>query len=480
VVTKGFETRFKALLHPAPEPPQPPAQNATDARNATAADAGDTVQALQERTLQDDGQTQSATNAAASIQADAPTQNATDMNNSTLPAGVETTLALPQPVIQVEEPSKNAMDTGNATVPGGTDTALAPPKPVIQADKPTQNATNTGNATVTAGAETALTPSEPVIQTDEPTQNATDADNATMLGGEETAQASPEPAVPTGLPPASGSSDRHSVDAPDSGQDQSVTLLFSGDTQGVVYSQPGLSGAVGGIDRRGPVIDHMRTQTPDALLLDAGDAFTSGFPKATRINKTLVRAMNRMGYDVMGLGRHDLAMGEVSLRELVSIAAFPFVCSNLRFHEGLQPWIRDHVILTRNGVRVAVISLLPPDADFRVTGASLLPSAQALNLVLPKLAGRADCVVLLTQMDNAEVAALPGITQSVDAVIGDFRGKSGDNPTYLPPLPKGLGIGMLRLERGERGAFRTADTLPLLTGNDADPDLIRLLEELKN
>ena len=259
-----------------------------------------------------------------------------------------------------------------------------------------------------------------------------------------------------------------------------VTILFSGDTQGVLYPQPGLSGVMGGIASRGPVIERMRAEDPNAILVDAGDAFTSGFPKAARINRVLVQAMNRMGYDAMGLGGHDLAMGEVALRELVSIASFPLVCTNLRFQQGVTPWIRDHVILERGGVRVAVVSLLPDESAVRVTGASLIPARQALRDILPRLLAGADCILLLTQLDSARVAALPETRPAINAVIGDCRGTAMDDPVYLPTVPKGLGIGLLRLERADQGPYRPTRSLPLLTGKTETPELVRLLELLND
>ena len=135
-----------------------------------------------------------------------------------------------------------------------------------------------------------------------------------------------------------------------------ITLLFSGDTQGVIYSQPGGGGPVGGLARRPPTIDHFRSEDPGIVVLDAGDAFVSGFAKAAAINKVLVRAMNLMRYDAMGLGPHDLAIGEVMLRELASIASFPMICSNLQFQKGVEPWIKPYVLIKRDQARIALVN----------------------------------------------------------------------------------------------------------------------------
>lgn len=259
----------------------------------------------------------------------------------------------------------------------------------------------------------------------------------------------------------------------------SITLLFSGDTQGVVYPQPGGIGPVGGLARRQPTIDHFRGEDPGTLVLEAGDAFVSGFAKAEAINKVLVRAMNHMRYDAMGLGPYDLAIGEVMLRELVSIASFPMICSNLQFQKGVEPWIKPYVLINRNQVRIALVSLLPPAPGARITGAQLVPPRQALLAILPELRAKADCIVLLTQFGREEISALLGAEDAVDVILGDGKGESGENPAYLPAMPKGLGFGLVRLKKSDAGTFRPVESLPVLMGDASDDHVLQIMEELK-
>jgi hypothetical protein len=318
-----------------------------------------------------------------------------------------------------------------------------------------------------------------------PLQSASSVDDTPLPTQQpaETVAPSAEEALPHApLPSAPGVEDT-SIPSPqpdEADKPDAVTLLFSGDTQGVVYPQPGLSGPVGGIDRRGPVVERLRAENPNVVLVDAGDTFISGSARAEKINKILVRAMNLMGYDAMGLGHHDLAMGEIALRELVSIASFPLVCTNLMFSQGVTPWIRDHVMVERGGMRVAIISLLSTDTPIRVTGARLMPPSQALAAFLPRLQGNADCVILLTQIDGPQISSLQGLLAGITAVIGDFRAPSMESPRYLPTVPKGLGISLLRLERSDLGTVHPVLSMPLLSGNAQDPRLVRMLEGLKH
>jgi len=258
-----------------------------------------------------------------------------------------------------------------------------------------------------------------------------------------------------------------------------VSILFTGDTQGVVYPQPGISGPVGGLARRLPVIERVRAGDTGVLLVDAGDTFASGFARAGKINTILVRAMNRMQYDAMGLGTYDLEMGEVALRELAGMAQFPFICSNVVFQNGVDPWIKPHVLIERDQVRIALLSLLPPVAKIRVTGARFIPPRQALLDLLPELKVKADCIVLLTQYGSADIAELLGTDQAVDVIIGDGKSASREEPLYLPTVPKALGFGFVRLERSGAEGFHSVESMPILMGDASDPQLQQIMDELK-
>jgi hypothetical protein len=258
-----------------------------------------------------------------------------------------------------------------------------------------------------------------------------------------------------------------------------VTILFSGDTQGKVFPKPGLAGDVGGLARRPSTIAYFREKDPGVLLLDAGDAFASGFAGAQMTNKILVRAMNRMGYDAMGLGPQDLAMGEVALRELVGMAKFPLVCSNLEFGKGVSPWIRPYAIFERNRLKVAVVSLLPSIPGAVITGARFIAPADALRALLPRLQNRADCIVLLTQFGSEDVASLLGGDEEVGVILGDSMEFSRGRPAYIPAGPGGLGFGSVRLEVRDEGPVRVTQVLPVFLREDSDAQIVEMLDELE-
>ncbi len=258
-----------------------------------------------------------------------------------------------------------------------------------------------------------------------------------------------------------------------------ITILFSGDTQGHVLPVNGLYGTVGGLAGRMPVIEHFRKEDPGVLLLDAGDAFASISDGAETVNKTLVRAMNRMRYDAMGLGSRDLAIGEVALRELVGIAGFPMVCSNLKFGKGVTPWVKRYVLIERNRFRVAVMSLLPLPPTAGITGARFMPPAEALRELLPELWDEADCIVLLTQFTSEEIAGLLDENSEIDVILGDGEAFSRSSPAYVPAVPDGRGFGLVRMELGDVETQRTVQSMPVLLGSRADSQVLEMMDGLE-
>ena len=256
-----------------------------------------------------------------------------------------------------------------------------------------------------------------------------------------------------------------------------VSILYTGDTQGVLYPQPVLDSSVGGLSRRLPLLAKLRAADPNAVLLDAGDAFTSSSEQAMRNNSAMVVAMNRMHYDAMGLGLHDLGMGEARLRNLVNQAAFPVICTNLTF-SGSDEWIKPYVLITRGGETMAVLSLLPPMSTPPVPGAQYTPAQEALRRYVPMLKTKAQLIVVLSQLSQAETeAALAGI-QDVHVVLGDARGQAATTPPYIfPAMAKGLGVGQIQLRVVDGGLV--SRSMHLLDDPTADADLEREIQRRK-
>lgn len=476
-ITRSFEKRFTASLH-TPGLPLPEEEEASDA----IADAGmsaPTPRIPAEQVQNATDETWTETSQTANIATpDSPDQTQ-DAESEFSPSDQVVPASPPasQPAPSARTGADPTAEIPPSSVPAPTQTIPAEP-----AQTPA-----TGESVPPAEvAEQGTLPAPP--SSPQPAEDL--ASEPSPAAEAQTVPARPETVAPTGDTPVQtvvspdetpallpGQAPQPAANQPDT--TEKITVLFTGDTQGVVYPQPGITGTVGGIARRLPAIERVRAEDPDLVLLDAGDAFVSGSPRAERINKTLVRAMNRMRYDAMGLGPYDLEMGEMALRELASVATFPFVCSNLEFQKDAQPWIRQYVLIERGQRTIAVISLLEPGPAVKITGARLIAPELAMNKLMPQLAAKADAVVLLTQAGREEVLPILGAATDVDVVLGDARSVFQDTPRYVPAIAKGMGLGLVELDQSG-GVFRPGRSIPLFTSGETNPNLLRMLDEIQN
>lgn len=476
-ITRSFEKRFTASLH-TPGPPLPEEEGASDAIAEAVMSAPPPripAEQVENATAEAWAEASQAANIAAPGSPDQPQDAASAFSPS------DQVAAASPPASQAAPSARTGAgptaEIPSSSVPAQTQTIPAEPAQTPATGEPVPSALVAEPATLPAP------PSSPQPAEDLASEPSPAAEAQTVPTRPETVAPTGDTPVQTPVPPDGtpallpGQRPQPAANQPETAE--KIAVLFTGDTQGVVYPQPGITGTVGGIARRLPAIERMRAEAPAAVLLDAGDAFVSGSPRAERINKTLVRAMNRMRYDAMGLGPYDLEMGEMALRELASVASFPFVCSNLEFRKDAQPWIRQYVLIERGRRTIAVVSLLEPGPAVKITGARLIAPELAMNELLPHLAAKADAVVLLTQAGRERILPLLGAATEVDVVLGDARSVFQDTPRYVPAIAKGMGLVLVELEQSD-GVFRPGRSIPLFTSGETDSNLLRMLDEIRN
>ncbi|MCX5834559.1 MAG: bifunctional UDP-sugar hydrolase/5'-nucleotidase [Deltaproteobacteria bacterium] len=148
-----------------------------------------------------------------------------------------------------------------------------------------------------------------------------------------------------------------------------LTILHINDTHG--HSLPYIQKS---IDRKRPVggaaylakmISVERTENPGGtLLLSAGDMF-QGTPISNLFRgKPVIELMNDMKFDAMTVGNHEFDWGLDVLKELSEAARFPFLSANIDDrHNRAPPWIKPYVMMTRQGLKIAVIGITTPETN---------------------------------------------------------------------------------------------------------------------
>lgn len=114
----------------------------------------------------------------------------------------------------------------------------------------------------------------------------------------------------------------------------------------------------GGMARRASMIQNIRNQADDTLLLDAGDIF-QGTPYFNAYHGSLeIELMNQMKYDAATIGNHEFDGGLDNLATQIAKANFPFICSNYDFtNTPLEGLTKTHLILEKSGLKIGIYGL---------------------------------------------------------------------------------------------------------------------------
>lgn len=115
---------------------------------------------------------------------------------------------------------------------------------------------------------------------------------------------------------------------------------------------------MGGYARRMGIIQKIRKEEKNVLLLDAGD-FSQGTPYFNFFNGRIeVDALNRMNYDAVTLGNHEFDNGIDTLAVILKAAKFPIISSNYNVENTpLKNMIQPYLVLNRFGLRIGVMAL---------------------------------------------------------------------------------------------------------------------------
>lgn len=115
---------------------------------------------------------------------------------------------------------------------------------------------------------------------------------------------------------------------------------------------------MGGAARRATVIERLRTENENVLLLDAGDVF-QGTPYFNYYGGELeFKIMSMMKYDLCTMGNHDFDNGLNGFKKQLPHASFDFVSANYDFKNTvLDGLVKPYKIFIKDGIKIGVFGL---------------------------------------------------------------------------------------------------------------------------
>lgn len=211
-------------------------------------------------------------------------------------------------------------------------------------------------------------------------------------------------------------------------------ILHTNDVHGhMLPFEYGEDSNVGGVARRATMIDSMRSQCADGLLvLDAGDVFTRGPLAVAYKGEPDFAIMNAMRYDALTLGNNEFKgddglAGQKVMFDRIKQAAFPVVCANVTYKATGKPIVPPYVVLERNGIRIGIFGLTAPRVATypHAEGLEIEDPIQAAKRVVPILKQESDVVIGLTHIGYGFDKQLAAQVPDIDIIVG------GDSHTWL-------------------------------------------------
>lgn len=221
-----------------------------------------------------------------------------------------------------------------------------------------------------------------------------------------------------------------------------ITILHTNDVHSHIDPFPPedpRNGNKGGVARRMTLIEKIRKENPDTLLLDAGDIF-QGTPYFNFYGGELeMKLMSKMGYDAATIGNHDFDNGVEGLAAQMPNADFKMLSANYDFSNTIMDGLtQPYEIFVKNGIKIGVFGI-GIELDGLVTKALYketkyqdpLGHAQDMTRILKK-EKQCDLVICLSHLgyyykyDKISDLKLAEKTKDIDLIIG------GHTHTFLP------------------------------------------------
>lgn len=203
---------------------------------------------------------------------------------------------------------------------------------------------------------------------------------------------------------------------------------------------------MGGVARRASLIETIRKENPNVLLLDAGDIF-QGTPYFNYYGGELeFKLMSMMQYDASTIGNHDFDNGIEGLYAQMPHAKFDFLSANYDFKNTLMDGlVKPYKVFKKDGIKVGVFGIgieLEGLVDKKMYKETVYsdPVEVSLEMVrILKKEQKCDLIICLSHLgykyknepDKLCDLQLAALTQDIDLIIGGHTHTFLDKPTVI-------------------------------------------------
>lgn len=225
-----------------------------------------------------------------------------------------------------------------------------------------------------------------------------------------------------------------------------ITILHTNDVHSHIEpfgKNSGENANKGGVARRATMIDKLRRENANILLLDAGDIF-QGTPYFNYFGGELeFKLMSMLKYDAATIGNHDFDNGIEGLYNMLPHAKFDFLSANYDFKNTIMnTHVKPYKIFNKSGIKIGVFGLgvelkgLVDKKAFKETNyMDPIEISQDMSRIL-KIEKGCDLVICLSHLgydykNSSKVSdlKLARSTKNIDLIIGGHTHTFLNKPT---------------------------------------------------
>ncbi len=254
--------------------------------------------------------------------------------------------------------------------------------------------------------------------------------------------------------------------------ESAISIVFTGEENGYLEPCGCSKGELGGLPRRHTLINRLRNNNENCVLLSLGDISREvGRQDEIKMEITL-KALDQMGYFAHNIGEKDINMGLELLSYLSQTSDVNFISSNIVFLNtpglSVRPYAIKEIEIDETTVKIGILGILSPElVDDDYQNVEVLDPIVSLKNLLGDLNGKADILVLLSHAKMGDSIKLAEIFPELDLIIS---GHGVDEPalylervndtSVVPVGEKGkyLGVITFQLEHGQDGKARNGKT----------------------
>jgi 2',3'-cyclic-nucleotide 2'-phosphodiesterase (5'-nucleotidase family) len=221
-----------------------------------------------------------------------------------------------------------------------------------------------------------------------------------------------------------------------------IRILHTNDTHARIMpylakeSFRNISGAV----RRANLINKIKSDYPQSLLLDAGDNLQGTPFYSIFKGEACFRIARALGYEATTLGNHELDNSLANLLEKLQMSGLRLLCCNVFYRNTDKPVFRPYHVFKRNGKKIAVIGSIGDEAWDGVdimTKAPLYATPQigAVRKTAKRIRPYVDLIVVLSHAGFEPDEKMAAAISEIDVILGGHS----HTPLVRPLLIKNSG-----------------------------------------